>query len=513
VNAGTAPSDPAAARLPAGTLVGGRFVVEGVLGEGGMGAVYAARDKVIDRKVALKVLHLGRAQDSERFRLEAAAASRISSRHVSAIHDYGRDEGLDCEYLVMELLDGAPLDAVLAERDRLSYEQAAAIGADIAEALGAAHAADVVHRDLKPGNIWLLAEGGAKVIDFGIARVSAPERAREGDALTNPDMIMGTPRYISPEAVEGVEVGPMADLYALGVVLFEMVAGEPPFADAVPSVLCAMHLRTPPPTISDLRPDIPVPEAYQDLVSALLEKDPRRRPQAAEEVSQILRAMAAETGPIRLVGERHSLGAKTATVMRGGAPGGSPLAARLPLLVAIGIALIAIMLLGLVLVLVSKEPEGIVAVEQDASRVGEVAPTPEGSTLADGEPQAGPNAMHAQPTEDQAEAPPSGPEGMGAEPTNPESAEPGITPPAEGAAVVEVSVVVVPGHATLTLDSEPVTSPVSLPDDASEHVLEASAPGYRSARRIVRGDRDRGVSITLRRRARRPGLPAKLRQW
>ncbi len=440
-------------------------MIEGLLGEGGMGAVYAARDGVIDRRVALKILHLPTQKASARFRAEAAAASRISSRFVSAVHDYGRDEALGCEYLVMELLDGRPLDAVLRAEGALSATQAAAIGADIAEALAAAHAAGVIHRDLKPGNVFVLADGGVKVIDFGIARLAAPDGPRRAED-THHDVILGTPAYISPEAVQGgVDVGPGADLYALGVILFELVAGRPPFHDPVASALCAMHLRMAPPALAEVRPDAVLPEAFERLVSALLEKDPADRPRAADEVAGILRSLGGDTTSLRLAGLADpEAGARTSTVSRT-----RPVRSRrAPLLAAIGVALLAIALLAVVvLVLFRGEPPTPPVSEARTPRAPVTAPPPP--------------------------APP----------------EPAIAAPR----VVEVPVALVPAAATLTLDGAPVASPLTLPDDDSEHALIASAPGYLDEARAVRGARDRAIAITLRRAPRRRALPARLREW
>ncbi len=467
MNAAAVSTPPEEGRLSPGTKVGGRFVIERPVGEGGVGPIYAARGEVIDRRVALKVLHLDSRRASDRFRAEAAAASRISSRFVSAIHDWGHDEALDCEYIVMELLDGQPLSAVLATEGALPVAQAAAIGADIAEALGAAHAAGVVHRDLKPGNVLVLREGGVKVIDFGIARVA--EGGAGGATVTNPDVILGTPAYISPEAVEGAAIGPGADLYALGVILFEMVTGELPFYDPVASALCAMQLRDPPPAIAEVRPDLVLPQAYELLVAALLEKDPAKRPPSAAEVARILRGLGGDTSALRLgrYASPTPEGARTSHVTRADrAP-----SRRAPLLVAIGIAGLTALLLGVVLLLVTRTPP----------------------------------AEDTAPAEDPASARADVPEAPAPEPA------PSSDPPP----TVEVPVALAPPEATLTLDGAPVTSPLVLPADATEHTLVAASPGHRAETRILRGDRDRSVTITLRREAprRRQALPAKLREW
>ncbi len=275
--------------LPAGTVVGGRFRLVRVLGTGGMGAVYEADDQRIDRRVAIKILYVVGPKAAQRFEREARAASRIANRYVAAVHDFGRDpaHGL---YMVMELLAGETLDALLAREGALSVARAAEIAADIAEALHAAHEAGVVHRDLKPANVMILEDGGLKVLDFGIARLEHDER---GATLTAPDTILGTPAYVSPEAVAGRAVGPPADLYGLGVILFEMLAGRRPFVDDVPAVLCTKHLSEKPPRVGDVRGDEQT-AALEPLVAALLEKDPALRPARAGDVATALREVAGE---------------------------------------------------------------------------------------------------------------------------------------------------------------------------------------------------------------------------
>ncbi|MBX3270159.1 MAG: serine/threonine protein kinase [Sandaracinaceae bacterium] len=457
--------DVAPEELAPGTRIDARFVIERLIGRGGMGAVYAARDERIGRRVALKVLHLEGRRAGERFRVEAAAASRISSRFVAAVHDYGRDEALDCAFLVMELLEGSPLDAILHAEGRLSPRDAAAIGADIAEALGAAHAAGVIHRDLKPGNVIVLAEGGVKVIDFGIARIVAPDGGAVG--ATRPDVMVGTPAYISPEMVAGEPLGPAADLYALGVVLFEMVAGRPPFFDPVASALALSHLSEPAPAIADVAPEVEVPAEYALLVSGLLAKDPDERPRSAAEVAAILRGLGGDTRALRL---GRALAAAddvaTATLTRASERGTRR---RRHLLAAIAVACALIALLSVALVGIARAP---------------TEPRAEPARAAPAEPALAP----------------------------PDPAEPAVREP-DAPALVEIAVAVVPEGAQLTLDGAPVTPPLRLPADATEHELLASASGHRPERRVVRGDRDRAVVIRLRPLARRPGLPAKLREW
>ncbi|MCC6876409.1 MAG: serine/threonine protein kinase [Sandaracinaceae bacterium] len=436
-----------------GTVVAGRFDVRRVVGVGGMGAVYEAEDRVIGRAVALKILGASDDGAGERLQREARAASHVSSRHVAAIHDFGRDpeHGL---YLVMELLHGTPLDAVLARERTLAPPVAARVGADIAEALAAAHAKGIVHSDLKPGNVILLDEGGLKVIDFGIARALYAERARGA--------ITGTPKYISPEEVEGEPLGPAADLYALGVVLFEMLTGRAPFEGTAGELLRA-HASQPAPRLAAVSPSLVLPDGLQELVLALLEKDPDARPRSAREVADQLRAMAGPDAPLRLAGDPLAAGAPTAVMVR------KPREARWarwPW----AAALVSLAALAALLVVA----------------VGPRAPGPPPRS----EPPSGPSVAR------------------GAPPPAPIAAP--VAPPAP---TVELVVEVTPASAVVHVDGTLAASPIVLPRDGRTRALSIRATGYRSEERSVVADRDQRLEIVLRRAPRRPALPAKLRQW
>ncbi|RZO65585.1 MAG: serine/threonine protein kinase [Sandaracinaceae bacterium] len=459
----------ATSHLSKGTVIADRFEVVGVRGEGGMGAVYECVDRHIDRRVALKILTVEQGRAKERFIGEARAASRISSRHAAAVHDFGEDpvHGL---YMVMELLSGHTLDEVLARHGRVTPSQACEIAADVAEALGAAHAAGVVHRDLKPSNIWMLDGGGVKVIDFGIARVLEDQPG--GARLTADTTIVGTPAYISPEAVEGGrEVGPGADLYALGVILFEMITSEPPFWDEAPMALCAMHLREPPPRLDarlqDERFEGELPAGLVDLVSALLEKDPGLRPASAYEVEAILRSMSTEDGPVRLGGVSVMGGARTIVTRR------RP-RLLLPALIVGGFVVAAIAIVGVVWAL--RAPPAPADVAQPE--------TPE------------PPEPEVVPEETAVEVEPAAP--------------PGVEIPSE----VRVEIRTTPARATLRLDGEEVTSPIVLPRGSETMTLAIEARGHLPEERELIPDRDQALEIVLRRRPRaRRDVTSKLRSW
>jgi serine/threonine-protein kinase len=233
-----------APHLAPGTVIAGRYRVLEVIGEGGMGTVYRAEQPALRRQVALKVVRPELSADASmvaRFEREAYASSRITSPHVVVVHDFGRDES-GVLYLIMELLEGESLATRMEREGALSVSRSLAICRDVARALEVAHAAGIVHRDLKPDNVFLTTQGDVKVLDFGIARiVEGPGGSTVGNA-TMTGMIVGTPVYMSPEAITRAPVGPPTDLYALGVMLYEMLAGQPPFmAEEKPAVLALVR--------------------------------------------------------------------------------------------------------------------------------------------------------------------------------------------------------------------------------------------------------------------------------
>jgi serine/threonine protein kinase len=291
--------------LSTGTTIAGRYRVERLLGSGGMGSVYEATQLAIGRRVAIKVLRPDVADDpfiEARFQREARAAASVHHPNVVVVHEFGRgDDGT--LFLAMELLHG---DSLLTRLRKLAKEsgagmpprEAVRVAIEIASALEAAHAAGVVHRDLKPDNVTLLASGGLKVLDFGIARILQNDRddaqkdASEDRAqLTDAQQVLGTPRYISPEAVARLPVGPAADLYALGCILFEMLTGRPVFLDKEPVILMGQHLRDAPPKLREASPDLAAPIELESLVDELLRKLPTERPASASVTRQRLAAL------------------------------------------------------------------------------------------------------------------------------------------------------------------------------------------------------------------------------
>jgi eukaryotic-like serine/threonine-protein kinase len=277
----------AAAASLVGTVLAGRYRIERLLGSGGMGSVYRAEHVLMRKACAVKVLHREMMQVQEvvaRFEREAVAAGRIEHPNVAAATDFGQLEN-GAFYLVLEFIEGKSLGQLIGELGALPEERALVISRQIADALAAAHAAGVVHRDLKPDNVMLVArgkEGGAdlvKVLDFGIAKVQIEGMTADQPALTRLNTVMGTPEYMAPEQARGEDVDVRADLYTLGVILYEMLAGTSPFRHEEFVVVLTKKLTEDPPPLP-----AHVSAATRELVLKLLERTPSQRPQSAAEV-------------------------------------------------------------------------------------------------------------------------------------------------------------------------------------------------------------------------------------
>lgn len=267
----------------------GNYRMLKILGAGGMGVVFHAEDVVLKRPVAIKAMLpsvAGKLINRQRFLREAQAMAAVKNEHVITIYQVGVDRGVP--YLAMEFLEGEPLDVRLEREQRLTPLQVARIGRQTAEGLASAHERGLIHRDIKPGNLWLVRPRDRVVIlDFGLARV-----VEEDTSLTRPGVILGTPSYMSPEQARSQPLDGRSDLFSLGIVLYHSVTGTLPFrgADAF-AVITALALEAPKP-VWDENPNVPWP--LGKLIMQLLEKDPDERPVSAAEVAQTLVAVEKE---------------------------------------------------------------------------------------------------------------------------------------------------------------------------------------------------------------------------
>jgi serine/threonine protein kinase len=266
------------------TILGGRYRLDSLLGQGGMGTVHRAVDLKLDRPVAVKVVdaHSRTPDIHARFVREARRTAQIRHPHVVEVFDHGETDSGDL-YFVMELLEGEALSARLARDGRLSLGRFLRIAREMCEGLGAAHALGIVHRDVKPANVMLVAKGRVndyvKIVDFGIAKAQ-----NAGTQLTEAGMFLGTLEYISPEQIMGEALDPRADVYALGVVFHRMLTGRPLYPDVPRSSLVMHHLETVPMRPEVACPEAGIPRSLSDLVMRCLEKSAKARYSDAAEV-------------------------------------------------------------------------------------------------------------------------------------------------------------------------------------------------------------------------------------
>ena len=464
----------------------GNYVVKEKVGEGGMGAVYLAEHPRLGRKVAIKLLHENLSRNPEmvgRFFVEAKSATDIGSDHIVGVLDFG-DLPDGTSYLILEWLDGHSLGQALAAEKKLPLVRAIHIARGVARALSAAHAIGIVHRDLKPDNVFLVRKEDdpefVKVLDFGIAKL-LDENKTAGRVKTETGALIGTPAYMSPEQCRGADkVDQRTDIYALGVIFYEMVTGRLPFeANGLGDLLIA-HMTETPPSLRSLEPSIP--QAIDDAIMLALAKSPDERFQRIDAFVNALSEAWTSSGPIRTgvmpaAAGVHEARSPQSTLTRTAAEmlpvEDAPSSTRRPMGAIAGVAVAALLGAGVVAWRMKQHREQLMPV---ADKPAATVATPLPTTPTPTQPMPAPTPPTANPT----------------------------SATTTDAAQVKLEVRVTPETAQLTLDGKPLANPFagSLPRDTATHELTAKAPGWKTQTRTVTLDRDRAVELALVRDAR-----------
>lgn len=274
-----------------GTLLNNRYQLLQQVGSGGMAEVFRARDSMLERYVAIKVLRADYTENEsfqERFRQEARAAANLSHPNIVTVHDFGLDRGR--LFIVMEHVPGSDLKTLLRQRGRFTVEEAIPLIVQACAGIGYAHRAGLVHCDVKPHNMLVTPDKRLKVTDFGIARALATIHPEE-----HADVVWGSPQYFSPEQAAGEPPSPASDVYALGIVLYELLTGSLPFNAATPEELGRMHLDNQPHPIHEYLPEIP--STLEQIIEKVLSKEPSARYRTADQLGRVLMRFGTQTQP------------------------------------------------------------------------------------------------------------------------------------------------------------------------------------------------------------------------
>ncbi|HEY7957792.1 MAG TPA: serine/threonine-protein kinase [Polyangia bacterium] len=443
----------------------GNYVIQEKIGEGGMGAVYLAVHPKIQRQVAIKVLlpeYSKNPQMVARFFTEAKSANEIKNEHIVDIIDFGELEG-GANYIIMEWLDGRSLSSAMMD-GAFPVGRAIHITRGIGRALAAAHARGIVHRDLKPDNIFLVKRQSdpdfVKVLDFGIAKLMQAQ-ASSPDVKTKTGALIGTPTYMSPEQCRGAPVDHRTDIYALGVIVYQMLTGRLPFLAEGLGDLLLQHMTQAPQPLRELQPSIPA--AVEQAVLWALAKDPDKRPQHVQELLDALdgvstgvhAAMQVATLPGKSLAPTDTLARAAGEKVQRPAGRGT-------------------VLVGALSAAVLVTAGAWVALHGRASSPVPAAPAPVSAPV---------------------KAPPA------VAPAAPAPKPASVTPAPAAPATAHITIVIEPPGASVRLDDAPLKNPFEgdFPRGDARHHLVASAPGYRSEARWVSFDADRAIALTLHR--------------